>query len=72
MKINLSVTVPDELAAEFMQVIRDFDTKHDPRHEDKIVVQMLAETDKSIEQMQAIHDAIRPPFEMKKTIRFDS
>ena len=64
MKITLSVTLPDDLAQEFLQAIRDFDTKYDPNHEDKIIVQMLgvgnqtAETDgSSLRCAQAAHGA---------------
>jgi hypothetical protein len=72
MKIAVSVTMPDDLVGEFLQLLRDFDVKHDPNHEGKVVLQMLAEGNQTAEQMAAVFDAIRPSMEFKHAIKFDN
>ena len=72
MKITLSVTLPDDLAQEFLQAIREFDTKYDPNHENKIVVQMLAESKQTAEQMEAVFGALRPRMEHMHAFKLDS
>lgn len=72
MKITLSVTLPDDLAPEFLQTIRDFDTKHDPNHENKIIILMLTEGHRTAEQMAAVLNALRPRMEHMHTFKLDS
>ena len=72
MKITLSVSMPDHLTQEFLQLIRDFDIKHDPNHEDKIIVQMLGVGNQTAEQMEAVFGALRPRMEHMHTFKLDS
>ena len=72
MKIFLRVELPDKLAREFWQQLRDFDVKHDPRHEDKIMIRALSESDHSAEEMETILRTLSPPPKHMRTIRFDS
>jgi hypothetical protein len=43
MKIHFTADLPDELAQEFLQHLRDFDMKHDPNHENKIKMYIFPE-----------------------------
>lgn len=72
MKITLSITLPDDLAQKFMQHIRDFDTKYDPHHEDKVLIQMLGVGDQTAEQMEEFFGTIRPRLELMHTFKADS
>ncbi len=72
MKVLLEISFPDSLAQEFMQILRDFDMKHDPKHEDRITMRTLSESNQSVEEMKAIFAALRPPFEFTKGKQFDS
>ncbi len=44
MKISLTIEFPDALAEEFVQLIRNFDVKHDPRHEDIVKLCWVVES----------------------------
>jgi hypothetical protein len=72
MKIHLRIELADELAGEFMQAIRDFDTKHDPGHENKVKVEMMIESDWPAEQMAALLQAVKPAPAFTVIKRFDS
>jgi hypothetical protein len=71
MKILLSIELPEELAREFWQQLRDFDMKHDPRREGKIDVRALSESSHSAEEMETILRTLSPPPKHMRTIRFD-
>ena len=70
-KIYLRVTIPDELQGEFMQVIRDFDTKHDPHHRGIVHTDMLTETDFPAEKMADIMQQVAPRMRYMGVKRFD-
>lgn len=61
MKISLTIEFPDELAQEFMQLVRTFDAKHDPRHQGAVKVTMLNQSDLTIEKMTAVLESLDPP-----------
>lgn len=69
MKITLSVELPDELAPEFLQTIRDFDMKYDPEHSNKVIFKMLAKSDLSVEEMEKILGGITPKPQHMLTIK---
>lgn len=71
-KVYFRVTLPDELFQPLMQAIRDFDTKHDPKHEGKIQFESLAETDFPVEKLEAVMKTISPSFPVTVTKRFDN
>jgi hypothetical protein len=60
-KVTLSIELPDALALDFMQAIRDFDMKHDPNHEGLVKVQALSESDLPLIEMQKIFQSMEPP-----------
>ena len=60
MKINLTVELPSELAQEFMQVLRDFDTKHDPEHQGIVKFSALLEGEMTAEEATAMLQGITP------------
>jgi len=70
--MSLKVTIPDDLAKEFLQMIRDFDTKHDPNHEDKVTLQVFAEGGLTVEEMSEILDSMTPKMEHKCVVRADA
>lgn len=43
MKIHFSAELPDGLAQEFLQHLRDFDIRHDPHHENKVRLYIFPE-----------------------------
>ena len=64
MKIVMQVELPDELAHAFLQTVRNFDLRHDPRHEGTIKIQQLLECDWPAEQMQAMLQTVMPTAKM--------
>ena len=72
MKITLSVEMPDGLLQEFMQTIRNFDTKYDPEHEDKIVVHMLTQSGHTLEELKTVLSGVHPQMKETKVIKLDS
>ena len=71
MKIHFEIELPDELGPAFFQHIRDFDIKHDPRHEGKVKMALTTESHHSIEEMKALLDGIRPRPEFLQEFRLD-
>jgi hypothetical protein len=61
-KVLVSVEMPEALVQKFLQWVRDFDTKHDPNHEDKIKIAMLVQADKSVDEMLTTFNSISPGF----------
>ena len=61
MKISLTIEFPDALAEEFVQLIRNFDVKHDPRHEDIVKLCWVMEGNVGIKRMQEVLGSIDPP-----------
>jgi hypothetical protein len=53
-------------------VLRDFDTKHDPNHEDKVVVRVLAKSSHTVAEMEAVFRALDPPCRNIKAIPHDA
>lgn len=66
----MEVRIPDELTAEFLQVMRDFDMKYDPEHEDKVQVRMLSQSELSVDKVNAIFDTITPTPHFRTVLRF--
>jgi hypothetical protein len=71
-KVTLQIELPDELAQEWMQYVRNFDTKHDPNHEGKVKLQMLCDSDWPAERMQAMLQAVSPSPRFNYSKEFDS
>lgn len=71
MKVFLEISFPDDQAREFMQMLRNFDTKHDPRREGKVTMRIMGKSDQSVEQMKAIFAALKPPFKFTRSDKFD-
>jgi hypothetical protein len=69
MKILLEVQIPDELATELMQAMRDFDMKYDPKHEGKVQVRLLMRSDHSLEEMDEMFNTIKPMPKYRKIFR---
>lgn len=63
MEVYLKATVPDELVAEFLQAIRDIDTRFDPNHDGRFHIDSLAEADWPVEKMAQVYRALTPSFE---------
>lgn len=63
MKIFLKATVPDELVADFLQAIRDIDTRFDPHHQGRVHFESLAESEWPVEKMEKVYRALSPSFE---------
>lgn len=55
-----------------MQTIRDFDTKYDPEHEDKIVVHMLTQSGHTLEELKTVLSGVHPQMKETKVIKLDS
>lgn len=73
MKINCTVTIPDELYREFLQHMRDFDMKHDPNHEGRIQCFFLADCDSmTAEEALAAMQGISPAPKHVSRIKLDS
>ena len=71
MRILLEVQIPDDLGMEFMQVLRDFDMKHDPNHEDKVQVRMLMHSEQTMDEVNAMFDRITPVPQFRQILRLD-
>ena len=70
MKISLTIDLPDELAQDFLQLIRVFDRKHDPNHEGKVKITWFGKSDDMpVEKMKAIIESVDPPFEIIKVFK---
>ena len=72
MKIALGITLPTELAGEFLQHIRDFDTKHDPEHKGIVHFVLLSVSDDSVTKLEEIVNKIEPGFAFRKTVKESS
>jgi len=59
-EVVFRASMPDELLLQFIQVIRDFDMKHDPDHTDKIKFEMLTDSDWPADKMTAVLQAVQP------------
>jgi hypothetical protein len=59
-KAVFQVTLPDELLQPFMQMVRDFDMKHDPDHEGKVHFEILTDSNWPAEKMVEVMNAISP------------
>lgn len=73
MKVTCVFEIPDELYQPLLQHIRDFDTKHDPDHEDKVKCYTLAEgSSMDTEEIMKAMMSISPPPQYVKERKFDS
>lgn len=72
MKINFEIELPDALAREFFQYMRDFDTNYDPHHEGKIKMCLTTESQQSVEEMKEIFQSITPVPEFMQEFKLDS
>lgn len=70
-KIYFRVDISDALVGELMQVIRDFDLKHDPNRDGKVHVESLMESNFPVEKMEAVFKQIEPPFPYTAVHKFD-
>lgn len=70
MKIKCVATIPDHLYGDFLQHIRDFDTKYDPHHEGIVDFEMVG-TDSSltVEQTQTAMRGVDPAFNFELVFR---
>jgi hypothetical protein len=59
-KVVLRTTLHDDLFQSFMQVIRDFDMKHDPNREGKVHFELLGESDWPAEKMAEVLRSVTP------------
>jgi hypothetical protein len=63
--MQIVAELPDDLIQEFIQYVRDYDSSHPECH-----FQMMVKADeKTVEEMEAIFSAIRPPFDFREKIR---
>ena len=69
MKISLMIEFPDELAQEFMQMIRTFDAKHDPNHEGIVKISWLGESEMPVEKIKILMEAVDPPFDFLRVYK---
>jgi hypothetical protein len=61
--------MPDEWLEEFTQMVRHFDTAHDPQHEGKCVLEVFAETNTNAETLEAMFRRIAPTFPFIKSFK---
>lgn len=63
MTVNVVIDLPDELLQEFVQHMRDFDTKHDPNHEDivRLSIGVIGSEMTAARVEQAMRN-VQPPF----------
>jgi hypothetical protein len=54
--------MPDDWLEEFAQMVRDFDTAHDPQHEGKCVMEVFAETSTTSETIEDMFRRLVPKF----------
>jgi hypothetical protein len=71
MKIQLTAELPDALYGPFLQHLRDFDTKHDPRHEGIVKFYTATNTEMTAEEISKIAAGIYPPLLVKTERKFD-
>ena len=69
MKLYFSAEMPDHLVPDFLQVVRDFDTRHDPKHKGHVHFETMMETDWPVERAEAIFKGLRPAPEFVEFIR---
>jgi hypothetical protein len=60
--VEIKGHLPDELVQEFMQYIRDYDTKYDEGHESKVHFELnIFASDMSVERLRDIFASLKPP-----------
>lgn len=63
-KVSVNAELPKELVKSFVQYIRDFDTKHDPKKYSDVHFLILMTGDITQAEAEEIMRSINPPFDM--------
>lgn len=68
-EVVVTARIPEELLAEWLQVVRDFDTRHDAKHEDRVIMGIMVKAVMSLEEFRALIAGMVPPID-SDTINF--
>ena len=62
-RVSIMAQLPKDLVIPFLQHMRDFDTQHDPLHEDKVLLIYFVEGEMSHEEFRIMCASLKPPIE---------
>jgi 3-dehydroquinate synthetase len=62
-EVIVTAHIPEELLADWLQTVRDFDMRHDAAHENRVVMGIMVKAEMSEDDFKALIGGMEPPID---------